>query len=374
MPRMPSLSVAVFAHTPPARIAAQLAPLRAVVDEIVVAIDDTAADTDLTPLEGIADIAIVAPFEWPLESNLEWLQRQCSGDWVLRLDGDEFASRALLDLLTGNEWYRGVTHSYVPRRWLVDGGRSWIRSNPWWPDPQLRFVKNDPGLVTVQRRAHGRIDVSGPHKVLPAPIYHTDIIDSDLGVRQAKAHRYLEMSPDLRAPSGHDMTIYYTPELEMPAPIVLPVPADDLPFLDVAVTNVVRPRRSPTPLVGANHEPATSEAMTVKLIDPECAGYAGARVEFLATITNTGIEPLDPGSEHPARLGARWFGDGPDVLGEARADIPYPLESGDSVTVLFASEIPEDLDTYTLVIGGVAEGSHWFKPSLTHRFDAMTSP
>jgi hypothetical protein len=349
--------------------------MRDVVDEIVVAIDDTAPDTDLRPLEGIADTAMVAPFEWPLEANLEWLQSQCSGDWVLRLDGDEFASRALLDLLAGDEWHRGVTHSYVPRRWLVDDGSAWIRSSPWWPDPQLRFLRNDPDLVRTPREPHGRIDVTGPHKMLPAPIYHTDIIDSGLQVRRTKARRYLDVNRELRAPSGHAMTVYYTPELATPTPSVLPVPPDDRPLIDAAMTNVVRRHRPLTPIVNTGDRVSDQrEAMSVTLTDPTNAGYSGARAEFLATVTNTGTEPLDPWGAHPMRLGGRWFRDGSHVVGEARADLPYRLDPGDSVTVLLPAEIPTEIGTYRLEIAGVAEGCHWLETAIVHRFESVAQP
>jgi hypothetical protein len=374
---MPSLSVCVFANTPPQRLAALLSPIREVADEIVVAIDDKAGHTDLSPLEGIAEKAMFAEYVWPMSASLEWLHAQCSGDWILRLDGDEFASTELLDELKKGEWHKGVTHRFLPRKWLVEDGAAWIQSNPWWPDPQMRLVKNDPTIMSGGTSPHEHLLVDGPSGTLAAPIYHTDLVDTDLQSRRDKARRYYRAQPDIRAHSGHAMSVYYTPELVTPPPHTVPVPTQDVDLVASAITGtpIPMPLAAPAEQSPLHHDAASNGALTVDLIHPERTGFAGQRVEFLAVVRNTGSTNLDPLGVHPIRIGGRWFDQsGHASLGEARADLPHMLKAGESAAVILAATIPDPPGDYTLAIGGVAEGSHWFDTFIEVAFAAVRQP
>lgn len=374
---MPTLSVCVFANTPPKRLAAQLSPMREVADEIVVAIDDKAGHTDLSPLEGIADKAMFAEYVWPMSASLEWLHAQCSGEWILRLDGDEFASTELLHELEKGDWHEGVTHRFLPRKWLVDDGAAWIQSNPWWPDPQMRLVKNDPTIMSGGTTPHEHLMVDGPGGTLAAPIYHTDLVDTDLQTRRDKARRYYRAQPEMRAHSGHAMSVYYTPELVTPTPHTVPVPTQDVDLVTAALTDtcIPKPPAAPPHQTLLHRDAASSEAVAIDLIHPENTGYAGQRVEFLAVARNTGSTRLDPLGVHPIRMGGRWFSQSGDTVpGEARADLPHVLEPGESVAVILSATIPDPPGDYTLAIGGVAEGSHWFDTSIEVAFAAVGQP
>jgi polysaccharide pyruvyl transferase WcaK-like protein len=337
-----------------------LAPLREVADEIVAVIDELAPDDDLTPLRDIADVAFAAPFTWPLEANLEWLHAQCSGDWVLRLDGDEAVGHELVRCLAGDDWHRGVTHCYLPRRWLVEGGTSWIDVNPWWPDPQLRLVRNRVASIRFGIRPHQMMTVDGPSRVLPAPIYHFDLVEADLQSRRAKARRYERVNPGLRTHGGLAMGAYYTPELMTPRPSTVPVPLEDRVFVDSVLAD--RPHRVPAPSrakgVGSAGEGDTA-AVAVEVSCPDSMVYAGRAIELTVTVANDGAHTLDPCAPHPFRVGSQWLDRaGTVVEGESRVEVGV-LRPGERQTVFMIVPVPPIPGEYILSAGALLEGERW---------------
>src|SRR5207244_3087791 len=81
-----------------------------------------------------------------VERALPWLHAQCTGDWILRVDGDEILSPALVAQVRDLIAERGVVQYYLPRRWLFPDFGHWLHEWPWWPDYQNRLVRNDGGL------------------------------------------------------------------------------------------------------------------------------------------------------------------------------------------------------------------------------------
>lgn len=373
---MASLSVCVFSDHAPRRLAAVVAPLRDVADEIVVIVGDRIADADLEPIESVADRTLVAPFPLPFATNVDWLLEQCSGDWVLRVDGDEVVSSSLVNFLLAGDWHGDATHLRVPRRWLVEEGYEWITSNPWWPDLQLRLIKNEPGVLRVDLRAHVPIVANGPGRILEAPIYHLDLIDRELEPRRVDSRRALRRHPGVRTEGGLGVGVIYTPELLTPAPPTEPVPDEDRTFIDAAIQKNHRI---------ATHKPArTTEAAattfrgrsaSIELVHPDTQGFSGRRFEMLVTIANTGSERLDPFAAAPFRLGLQWLTtDGAPDPAEARSDLPSALEPGDKETVLTVAEIPGLPGPYALSVGAVDEGQQWLARAPESAFAALEQP
>ena len=373
---MPSLSVCVFSDRSSARLAAVVSPLRAVADEIVIAVDERKSDQDFTVLDGLADEIVVARFVWPLEANLEWLHAQCSGDWVFRIDGDEVVSSALVDVLAGDDWHRDATHGYVPRRWLFDEGSSWITSNPWWPDPQLRLVKNEIGLLEFGTSAHEVVKVDGPGIVLGGSIYHLDLIDTDLGARRAKSRTYARAHPGLRTHGGLAMGVYYTPELLTQPPRTAPVPEVDRPNIDAAIRRDASiARRVPLGSVIGPTPTYPARSALVEVENPDSRGYAGRGVELLATVANNGHEALIPYPASPFRLGCQWLtSDGIAVPGEARSDLARALEPGATAVVSMVAEIPTVPGNYRLSVGALDEEERWLARAPDIEFVSLEQP
>jgi hypothetical protein len=189
-----SLSVCCFTAGPAALVAAQLSLFRPIADEIVVAVDDRARDDVVPACQSVADEVIVAPWIDPLERSLAWLHAQCSGTWVLRVDSDEIASKALLDTLPGLLGKRSITHFSFARRHLYPDAGHYIAESPWQPDYQLRLVRNKPERLRFSGRVHTSVEPGGRGRLVEAPLYHAESLLLSRSERLAKGRRYAELA------------------------------------------------------------------------------------------------------------------------------------------------------------------------------------
>ncbi len=208
----PTLSVCCITRGPSRRVAHQLGLLRAVAEEIVVAVDDRIDSTLLGPLVEVADEVVLYPYEDPVDRPVGWVHALCRGDWILWLDDDEIVSRSLLSELGSLVRAPDVTHYFLTRRWLYQDVRSVLDDAPWYPDYQLRLVRNDPALLWFPGITHWPIEALGPHRYVEAPIYHTDLLLNPLERRREKSSRYERVLPGKRVaglPLNH---AYYLPE------------------------------------------------------------------------------------------------------------------------------------------------------------------
>ncbi len=145
-----TLSVCCLTDAPGSRIQALLEPLREVADEIVIAADQRTDPVDVEIYEAVADRVLRVEFEI-LESHLAWLHAQCSGDWILRLDGDEQVSPELVAVLPELIAAPEIRQYWLPRRWVDPSGRGWLDELPWSPDYHNRLVRNDSSLRLHRR-------------------------------------------------------------------------------------------------------------------------------------------------------------------------------------------------------------------------------
>jgi hypothetical protein len=130
---------------PAVRVAAILSLLRDLADEIVVAVDSRVDPDTLGPLVAVADRVVRYRFRPPVDRPRAWLMAQCTGDWILSLDGDEVPSAALLAELPGMLRDTSVLQHHLPRRWLFPDPGQWLAELPWWPDHQVRWSATSPG-------------------------------------------------------------------------------------------------------------------------------------------------------------------------------------------------------------------------------------
>ncbi|HEX5924318.1 MAG TPA: hypothetical protein VFY45_10845, partial [Baekduia sp.] len=129
---------------PAHRVAAVLAPLGDLVDEVILAQDRASESAEPeASYAGVADVLVHIPFGPPgIERTLPWLHRQCSGRWILRLDDDEIPSADLAASLAATMADDRFSHLWIPRRWLYGAPDRALDGRPWWPDFQLRMVRN----------------------------------------------------------------------------------------------------------------------------------------------------------------------------------------------------------------------------------------
>src|SRR5262249_47429676 len=118
-----TLSVCLITADPPGRLAAILEPLRPHAHEILIAADSRVPSEHLVAYQELADRVIRIEYR-QLERHLGWLFAQCSGDWIMRVDGDETPSQAFLRRLPGLLRERRIQQVWTANAWLFGEGLS----------------------------------------------------------------------------------------------------------------------------------------------------------------------------------------------------------------------------------------------------------
>jgi hypothetical protein len=363
------LSICCLSGGPTERLAALLALLRPVADELVVAVDDRVEPDRLEGVRELADTLVAYPFAEPVERPFGWLHSLCRGDWIFRIDDDEVPSAALLAAL--QEPDERLTHAWVPRRWLWDAG--WLAADPWAPDWQLRLVR--PSVARFPGLMHIPVQASGPHAYLEeAALYHLDLVANDRPAREDKVSRYEHVRPGLRIGALPLNAAYYLPELR-PELSVEAIPAADQPL----IAHVLEARPSSGPPVELRH--ATRAEIDAHWGDaplPDDGYHArielgrapspvtGEVREIDVRVTNLGssIWPGGHDATPEIRVSSRW--QGMDLLEEQlRSAFPSDVAPGETVLVPMSFRAPDEPGEHVLVVDLVHERHRWFGVDAT---------
>jgi hypothetical protein len=151
------------------------------------------------------------------ESNFGAMARACESDWVFVLDYDEQLSpewqqdgwRQILETTP-------FTHFWCPRRWTVPGGR-YIDDDPWWPDFQLRLLRNNLEGAAFPTQLHDIIHVPGPSACFRSLAIHHHVLQLvSRSQREDKVRSYEQLRP-----SG-GLSHYYLYEDYAPSQVAVP--------------------------------------------------------------------------------------------------------------------------------------------------------
>ena len=191
-----TLSVCCLTRGPTARVAAQLALLRDVADEIVVGLDTSVAAELAHPLEDVADVLVHYPYADPVDRPVGWVHSLCTRDWILWVDDDEIPSaaarvdRARRDRRPSRDpLLRPPPHALAATRRASSSGR---RGSPTSSCGSCRTTAR---VVWFPGITHWPIQAIGPHRYLDTPLYHTDLLLNPVERRRAKVRRYEARDP-----------------------------------------------------------------------------------------------------------------------------------------------------------------------------------
>jgi hypothetical protein len=351
-----SLSVCCLTDAPGEQIRAIFGPLREVADEIVIAADSRVGEPDLAGYRAVADRVLPRDVAY-FEPHLRWLHEQCTGDWILRLDGDEVPSRALVEQLPQLIASDEINQYWLPRSWIDPSGEGWLAELPWSPDYHNRLVRNDDSLAFTGN-VHTEAAPVFPSRYLDLPLYHLLCALESRKQRHARGLLYYELrEPGRVAPGGGPFNAtYYLPErFARRGPI--PLPAQDRPAVDAAL------RRTSSPRTIAPNPPPRDDGPALRLLEPDLRLYAGEARGIFVEVRNHD-EVRWPGrfeDEPRVRLSYHWRGGDGSMLvfdGE-RTQLPAPLAPGAKAIAPVTVVAPSEPGSYRLEIDLVEEGVRW---------------
>ena len=356
-----------------ARLAAVLSALRAVSDEIVVAVEEQRAEPVASALGGIADrVLTFARGDHP-DRPIPWLFESCSHEWVFNIDDDEVPSPGLLDVLPRLVEAQDVSHYWIARRWLFGDSKHYLADAPWGLEFQLRLVLADPRFVQFSDEFHRPVIAHGPARYVEQPLWHLDTLVNSFERRRAKAERYERRRRGMRIAGVAHNTGLYLPELR-PRPQTKPVPIEDLAAID-EVLAACAPRGAPIRLEHSRPSElarlwpagdALHHRGSVALVRGPSSFTADVQQTVDVRVTNHGTRAWDWGKEGrpEIRLAYRWHGPAEDDA-QLRTPLPSRLEPGASQVVPLHVVAPDAPGLYRLELDLIHEHVRWFGCGVT---------
>lgn len=158
----PRLSVSFITRDSEPRLARAIAQARRFADEVVVGVDAASRDRSWELAGDLADT--VYRFRHPdqLAPAHMLALRYCRGDWILRLDDDEYMEAGFEHLVEELLATPYLTHYYLSRKSVVsEDPPRYMHAPTWFPNYVLRLFRNDPSLIWKPPRFHSGYFVAG---------------------------------------------------------------------------------------------------------------------------------------------------------------------------------------------------------------------
>jgi Glycosyltransferase sugar-binding region containing DXD motif len=368
------LSVCLITADPPSRVAAILEPLRPLAEEVLIAADSRVEEETLAGYAALADRLFKIEYVLP-ERHLAWLCAQCSGEWILRLDGDEMPSQALIRRLPELLDSRSVRQYWIRRAWLYPDAKRILGGTPWSEDFVNRLTRND-GALRVSGLQHTDPEPVTPREYIEQPLYHLDLLTSSHQQRQDKVVCYEASRSRLLAAGGGRLNeAFYLPELRTSLELH-PVPEEDRAAIVRAIDGSGRPARSSVegvPFVPLAEMDRFWEGRTVgadayrasiEPCDPSVSLTPSERRHIFVRVCNEGNErwPANLDEKPLIRLSYRWLNPDGSVQTPdgARSAFPRVVDPGECLLVPLHVDAPALAGEYVLEVDVVHEDVKWF--------------
>lgn len=349
---------------PGAQVARLLGQLRGVADEIVVAVDSRLDPERLGRYDAAADRLLRYEFVDSSEQAAPWMARQCSGDWILRVDGDEVISAALIERLPELTASRDVFQYWLPCRWLFTDAAHYLVGPPWHYST-TRLVRNDPATLWHGGLSHGRFEPVFPRQYLEDGYYHLTLLLKSLAEREAKVAHYLSIaSSHKREVLETDVTAFYLPEHDRRFGATLAeVPQGDRAGIEEVLAAVGEetpgPRAEQVPLFSWQEIQRCWPRRTlgegayigrIEQFERTPTLSPGEQRAFTVRVTNAGEEHWPGLQREPwIEVSHRWLSADGALVSETReTSLPASLAAGTSALVPLALQAPSRRGVYQL--------------------------
>ncbi len=312
----------------------------------------------------------------PGARDLAWVSAQCSGDWILHLDGDEAPSDALVrrlpELLSSSD----IQQFWIRRAWLYPDPDHFLASAPWSTDFVNRLTRNDDTLRVSASRRRGSEPVT-PREYIQEPLYHLDLLTTSARQRRDKAVRYEVAFPGRLAPGGGRINeAFYLPELRDSLELRAVPTEDRAPLARVLTGTTPEDPRAvvkETPSVSRQDRERFRERCSVadsayrarlEPYEPTASLTPEESQPVFLYVSNDGSEcwPAHLDEEPRIRLGYRWL----NLNGTAhtvespRSAFPRPVRPGEQVLAPLDVVAPTEAGEYLLEADIVHEHVRWF--------------
>jgi glycosyltransferase involved in cell wall biosynthesis/predicted O-methyltransferase YrrM len=369
------LSVTIPAFNSAGYIENLLRAVREFADEVVIGVDSSSSDATEQICSRYADKLFRLEPIGSSERAIAWINEQCTGDWIFRLDDDEMPSTGLVRALPRLLGEREYTHYALPRRWIIGDGLKWISQHPWWPDWQIRLFRNIRSLLSYPGHLHSECLVQGAGSyVTEGSLYHYTLVYHGESRRHEKLQRYEQISP--RNSRRH----YYFP---LDTVATRPIPIDDEPLSINSRSNwlgITGRRQQRRFRIGFRAPLSVPRYVSLKEMDDAKRQTSNYPPEmFLAALECLHCpEVTGPGRLFPVELRVR--NDSPFIWGNQihlsyhllnaagevyeyegfRTVLPRNLRSGDAIKVIAQVEAPWEQGDYTIKWDPTIEPVCWF--------------
>lgn len=361
------------------QVAAIAQLLRTVVDEIIIGIDSKCDPDSMKILKRYSDVCFRIELSHDF-ANSSWLIHQAKNEWVLILDGDEVPSVNFIERLRHlHRIDSSITHAYFNRRWIWPDIDTYLTSEPWRDDPQLRLVRRDARIFNWPNGLHEEIDVDGIGIFLPEIFYHIDLVNNSLVKREEKVRRY-NSSNQNKHPGfkGTTSEIFYLPETQRPIPLVSLLPDDDRANILKVVQGELTTKKITQFLHNwirndfdllSQHEiisRGTQENLrqcSLEFMSPPTAAIWGVPIRVFVKVTNTSNWIFQP-HRHNGGIAIGWsLSSSTDpflVLETGRSGLQVPLSPGESALLPCYVNVPDGVNEALIHFSLVEEFREWF--------------
>lgn len=190
------LSTCVITMNSAHRIAPLIRHAKTFSDEVVIGVDSKTQDNTFEVCQKAgADVVFwIENNALTCNAGLEELVKACSGDWILRLDDDEYMEPEFLEIKDHLMAQAQYTHYKFPRLHITSvDPMQWVPDGYYYPDYQMRLCKNDlnilhfPGAV-----GHTSITADGEKgRIFGVNIVHLNLAINSRQKREAKLEKYI---------------------------------------------------------------------------------------------------------------------------------------------------------------------------------------
>lgn len=192
----PRLTTCIMTMNSAQRIRPLLSYIRSFSDEIVVGVDGKTTDNTYAACEGLADeLFVIQSDALTCNAGLETLVSRCHGDWILRLDDDEFPEPHFEKIVSGLISSDRFTHFKLPRLHLSGiEPLIWINDGYLYPDYQMRLFRNDRQLLKFPGAVgHLGIECQGPKgRLNTVNLVHLNLAINPRFKREEKLETYIQ--------------------------------------------------------------------------------------------------------------------------------------------------------------------------------------